>query len=83
MGAAKYLNQCRPIVYGEFMAHCLGWHGQTIEDVETYLKPLSYKVFARRDGWRFAPLSSPAPFVQDALCVPTEAVDRMRESVLS
>lgn len=76
MGARELLARARPIVYGEFMAHCLQWHGQTIHDVQAYLRPFRYKVFIRSEGWTFVPLKSDSPYVQDALCVPEEKCER-------
>lgn len=72
MGARELLARARPIVYGEFMAHCLRWHGQSIHDVEVYLRPLRYNVFIRSANWTFVPLRADSPYVQDALCIPEE-----------
>jgi FkbM family methyltransferase len=78
MGARRFIEEARPVIYGEFMAHCLGWHGQTIGDVQAFLGPLGYKVYTRRQGWSFKALGDGAPFVQDALCVPDEKLERVR-----
>jgi len=72
MGAHELIQQARPVIYGELMAHCLNWHGQTIHDVQAYLDPLEYRVYIRSDEWRFTGLQRHSRFVQDALCVPSE-----------
>jgi len=77
MGAQTLLEEARPIIFGEFMAHCLNWHGQTIHDVQTYLESLNYRVYIRSDKWRFNRLTEHSTFVQDALCVPVEQVERL------
>ena len=78
MGAKALLRDARPVVYGEFHERCLGWHGQSLGDVQAYLEPLGYRVFTRRSGWTFVSPDKPAAFVQDALCVPAEKIDFVR-----
>ncbi|MFT5571523.1 MAG: hypothetical protein ACI9FR_000440 [Cryomorphaceae bacterium] len=54
-GAYKLLKSSRPVTYGEFSAHCMGWHGQTHKNVEDYMQALDYKVYYTRDNvWRFS-----------------------------
>jgi FkbM family methyltransferase len=77
MGAKSLIERARPIIYGEFMAHCLSWHGQSIDDVQAYFGSLGYRIYTRRKGWSFRALGDGVPFVQDALCVPEEKVDRV------
>ncbi|HRX07084.1 MAG TPA: FkbM family methyltransferase [Kiritimatiellia bacterium] len=76
MGARRLLASARPVVFGEFMEHCLRWHGQSIHDVAAYLRPFRYKVFVRSAGWSFVPLEKGFPYVQDALCIPEEKCER-------
>jgi FkbM family methyltransferase len=78
LGAPMLIEKSRPIVYGEFMAHCLNWHGQTIDDVEMYLAPFGYQLYVRGTGWKFTRRVKDTPFVQDALCVPAETVEHLR-----
>ena len=66
----------RIIIFGEFMAHCLRWHGQSIHDVQAYLRPMQYDVFIRSAGWTFVPLRADSKYVQDALCIPDEKRER-------
>lgn len=77
MGAKSLIEKARPIIYGEFMAHCLSWHDQSIDDVQAYFGSLGYRIYTRRQGWSFRALGDGAPYVQDALCVPEEKVDRV------
>lgn len=77
MGARELLANARPIIYGEFSAHCLNWHGQSIQDVQAQLRPLGYQVYIRSGGWSFVPLRAESPYVQDALCVPEEKRERV------
>jgi len=77
MGAKRFLMQARPIIFGEFAAHCLKWHGQSIHDVQVFLATQDYELYTRREGWSFAPLRDGEHFVMDALCVPREKRDRV------
>ena len=58
-GASTLLSVSRPVIYGEFSAHCMNWHGQTHQDVEEYMETFDYLVFYR-DGssWTFSKVSS-------------------------
>jgi FkbM family methyltransferase len=77
MGATGLLEQSRPLVFGEFMAGSLAWHGQTIGDVAAFARSLDYDLFARRGRtWRFTSRFCPDAFVQDALLLPREVRQR-------
>lgn len=75
-GATRFLGRNRPIIFGEFSAHCLGWHGQSIADVAVFAAANGYAVWQRElPSWRFrayAPERA-AGFVQDLLLVPHES----------
>lgn len=77
-GAGAFLRMARPVVFGEFSAHCMGWHGQTIADVVAFAGSLSYEVWQRTDdgGWGFSRDVRQESFVQDLLLVPTEVAPR-------
>ena len=49
-GARELLSSARPVVFGEFNAYCMHWHGQTRDDVKEYMKELDYDIFVRRKG---------------------------------
>lgn len=71
-GARSLLATSRPVIYGEFSAHCMSWHGQTHQDVETYMSEFNYAVFYRNaNEWRFSKVSSQDG---DLLLVPAERV---------
>ena len=76
MGARELLRQQRPVVFGEFMEHCLKWHSQSIVDVDKFFRALDYEIFIRvnphSNAWRFARCQNYAQYKQDALCVPKE-----------
>lgn len=61
-GGVEFLARERPLVFGEFSAHCLAWHGQTIADVVAFARAQGYDVF------RF-------PRGEDLLWVPVELDD--------
>jgi len=53
-GAIKLLSSSRPIIFGEFMTHCMAWHGQSHEDVIAFVRKFDYQVYSKdRNAWRF------------------------------
>lgn len=71
-GGQHFLATHRPVVFGEFAAHCMGWHGQTLADVCAFAETLDFTVW-RRSGARWRLVSDDAsPFVQDLLLAPKE-----------
>ncbi|MDZ4814527.1 MAG: FkbM family methyltransferase [Pseudomonadota bacterium] len=72
-GGAALLASGRPIVYGEFSAHCMQWHHQTIDDVRRFAEKLNYALLFRQDSrMRFSDLPPVAGYSQDVLLVPNE-----------
>lgn len=54
-GANSLLSLSRPVIFGEFSAHCLKWHGQTHQHVENHIRAFDYEVFYRnKDSWHFS-----------------------------
>jgi FkbM family methyltransferase len=69
-GAEAFLKRERPVIFGEFSAHCMRWHGQTVN--------------AKIDGkQRFASEFSVDTFDQDLLLVPKEKLDRVVSWLIS
>jgi hypothetical protein len=57
MGAKGLLERAQPPILGEFSAHCLNWHGQTVADVRDFVDTFDYRVFVRKHpSWDFLPL---------------------------
>jgi len=74
-GASRLLKECRPVVFGEFNAHCMNWHGQTITDVELFMAELGYETFCRAGSeWRFTAKFDAETYRTDCLLVPSEKV---------
>ena len=74
-GARDLFLKSRPVAYGEFNAHCLGWHGQSIASVRAYAKEIGYDVFLKIPSvFRFSRGADDDNFVQDLLFVPQEFV---------
>lgn len=73
-GGREFLARERPLVYGEFSAHCMAWHGQDLEDVVRFAQGLDYVTLRRVDAtaWRFTSELRSRPFVQDLLLAPQE-----------
>jgi FkbM family methyltransferase len=61
-GGVEFLKRERPLVFGEFSAHCLAWHGQTVDDVVAFARAQRYDVYGF-DG------------AEDLLLVPVELRD--------
>lgn len=80
MGGVEFLQRNRPIVFGEFSAHCLAWHGQSVEDVIAFARTHGYETWRRQGtSWRFAPFAeSTDKFEQDLLLVPREKAAALR-----
>lgn len=72
-GGKDFLRRERPVIFGEFMEHCLHWHGQSVTDVMAFAADLQYEVWRRVEpGWRFTRDVDPRTFQQDLLLVPAE-----------
>jgi FkbM family methyltransferase len=75
-GGTEFLSRERPIVFGEFSAHCMGWHGQSVHDVRRLCEQAGYELFAKvGDKFRFTKVFDHESFVQDLLLVPAEKLD--------
>lgn len=71
-GATRMLQADRPLVFGEFDAHALAWHGQSASDIRALATRLDYDVFSRNgSGYSFGVLNE-ADHIQDLLLVPRE-----------
>jgi len=77
-GGRRFLREARPVIFGEFSAHCMRWHGQSLGDVVATAEALSYEVWRRENGggWAFSKDLGASPFIQDLLLVPSEDVKR-------
>jgi FkbM family methyltransferase len=70
-GAREFIRSERPMIYGEFSAHCLGWHGQSVVDVIAFAQDNGYVAWQRNSpSWTFSARIDPITFVQDLLLVP-------------
>ncbi|MDH3695672.1 MAG: FkbM family methyltransferase [Gammaproteobacteria bacterium] len=71
-GATKLLSTNRPIVYGEFLQHCLSWHGQSHVDVINFAGSYDYEVHVQKERtWKFEHRTS-YKGTRDLLLVPKE-----------
>jgi len=78
-GAKKLLASSRPIIFGEFSAHCMAWHGQSIIDINNFAASSGYKVLFRDANVFKFRLPAPASgFVQDLLLVPNECMEEIQ-----
>ncbi len=74
-GAVAFLRRERPVIFGEFSAHCMNWHGQSVADVAAFAERHGYQVWRRVPRtWTFEPLTpaGAAQFSEDLLLVPAE-----------
>ena len=75
-GGPRLLARDRPVIFGEFSAHCLNWHGQSLADVVAFADANDYLAWRRRmPEWRFTRSLSAGTFEQDLLLVPRERAD--------
>lgn len=73
-GGRNFLMRNRPVIYGEFMEHCLNWHGESIEDVVKFAHSIDYVVWQRQAGkiFKFTDSINLSKYAQDALLIPIE-----------
>jgi FkbM family methyltransferase len=75
-GARRLLVEHRPMCHVELNLHCLGWHGQTIDDVLGFAEERRYRLFSQTgyNSGRLAVYEPGMAFFDNALLVPTEIV---------
>lgn len=79
-GATAFLARHRPVIFGEFAAPCLRWHGQTSADVVAFGAAYGYETWQRcTPSWTFSPAVDHAQFELDLLLVPSERRDDYAE----
>lgn len=79
LGASDLLSKTRPVIFGEFMAHCLNWHKQSLEDVVAFMQSLEFSTFARcHPEWEFTATLNTSTYVQDLLILPNERINEFR-----
>lgn len=74
-GGRRFLQECRPVIFGEFAEHCLRWHGQSVRDVLTFAESLNYTVWQRvesSNAIKFHRRVDLESYSQDLLLVPCE-----------
>lgn len=72
-GATEMLKKDRPIIFGEFSAHCMNWHGQRVNDVIDLASANDYLVWQKSPkSWAFARSVNAETYVQDLLLLPAE-----------
>lgn len=76
-GARNTLSRSRPIIFGEFMEHCLAWHGQSYTDVIAYMRTLSYRVYRRMNERFIFSARDFENYSSDLLIVPEEKVEAL------
>lgn len=76
-GGTEFIRSNRPVIFGEFSAHCMAWHGQTLVDVKAFSAANGYCVWQKLpDVWKFTTTFSHQTFVQDLLLVPEELIQQ-------
>ena len=77
-GARLLLTKSRPIIFGEFSAHCLGWHGQTVINVIEHMNNFKYYVYSKRSNeFKFEGNIDVNSYITDLLLVPEEKVNQL------
>ncbi len=72
-GATQILKMDRPIIFGEFSAHCMNWHGQALDDVIDLASAHNYLVWQKiPESWAFSRAVNAETYVQDLLLLPAE-----------
>jgi FkbM family methyltransferase len=78
-GGRRFLEATRPVIYGEFSAHCLHWHGEGIADIVEFAGSLDYLVWQRLSGpdFAFTSIVDARTYKQDLMLVPSEYATRL------
>lgn len=77
-GGQRFLARNRPVIFGEFSAHCLRWHDQSIADVAAFAQTHGFEVWQRIiPSWQFRPYEPAQVFDQDLLLVPSELTNAL------
>ncbi len=72
-GAAGLMARSRPLIYGEFLRHCLNWHGQSPGQVNEFALDHGYRTWVRTEPhWKFVPFERCRRVDKDLLLVPPE-----------
>ena len=83
-GGTGFLRRERPVIFGEFSAHCMGWHGQSIADAVAFAAKNDYLAWPRVPStWRFTARVDAAAYREDLLLVPAEARSRFEHLLAS
>ena len=78
-GGKGFIGTERPVIFGEFLAHCMRWHHQGLADVVSHCDGLGYAVWQRLPGgWSFSPGVNERVYEQDLLLVPREKEGRFQ-----
>jgi len=81
-GAEKLLRTARPIIFGEFSEHCLNWHSQSITDVIAFMESVEYTVLSKtQNSWEFNSDINTGSYIIDALLVPNEKLESLKDSI--
>ncbi|KAA0249619.1 MAG: hypothetical protein EDX89_23705 [Acidobacteria bacterium] len=76
-GGRGFVGTERPVVFGEFLAHCMRWHHQGLAEVVSQRDSLGYAVWQRLPGgWSFTRGVDERIYEQDLLLVPREKEGR-------
>lgn len=73
-GGRGFMEANRPVIFGEFSAHCMAWHDETVQDVIAFAAEEEYLVWQRLPGtkMRFTAQVKTEIYTQDLLLVPSE-----------
>jgi FkbM family methyltransferase len=72
-GGRSLLENARPVIFGEFAAHCMNWHGQTVGNVQDLARRYGYEVWGKKPGqWFFSEKIDGGKYTIDLLMVPGE-----------
>lgn len=82
-GATTMLREDRPFVVAEFNAHCMGWHGQTLADVDSLANEHQYSLWLPEhyDSQRFHRYRDGEVNEGDCLLLPIEEADRVVNAI--
>ncbi len=76
-GGIRFLTESRPVIFGEFSAHCMQWHQQSVVDVVAFAETQNYRLLYRQDAsFRFDAQQPADGFRQDLLLIPLEHAHR-------
>jgi FkbM family methyltransferase len=82
-GGSEFLQQSRPVIYGEFNSDLMPKYGHTFLDVVAIVQPWDYRIFAFAGRLLPIEITQPEPGRGNVFLVPTEKAETLLKRIQS